>query len=47
MLIQLSLRTHRLWNGCQTISLYNSFDLYAVNVKECRKENVSVQVDLR
>ena len=37
MLIQLSLRTHRLWNGCLTTSLYNSFDLsltIAVKVKD-------------
>ena len=37
MLIQLSLRTHRLWNGCLTTSLYNSLDLYltiAVKVKD-------------
>jgi len=52
MLIQLSLRTHRLWNGCLTTSLYNSLDLYltiAVKVKnETRAESrMYLQVDLR
>ena len=37
LLIQLSPRTHRLWNECLTTSLYNSLDLYltiAVKVKD-------------
>jgi len=52
MLMHLSLRTHRLLNGCLTTSLYNSLDLYltiAVKVKyeTSAESRMYLQVDLR
>ena len=52
MLIQLSLRTHRLWNGYLTTYLYNSLNLYLANAVKVKDETSAesrmyLQVDLR